>query len=79
MHLRCAGVPKKLYYLRAGRAPDYGVINHDYSLALYGFGYRIELYFHLVGSVACPGEINVLPMYLFFMNPIPYGIPDAIE
>src|SRR5699024_1024675 len=56
MHLRCAGVPKKLYYLRAGRAPDYGVINHDYSLALYGFGYRIELYFHLVGSVALSGR-----------------------
>ena len=26
-----------------------------------------------------PGEIKVLPIYLFFTSPIPYGIPEAWE
>ena len=26
-----------------------------------------------------PGEMKVLPIYLFFIRPIPYGIPDFSE
>ena len=29
--------------------------------------------------VSCPGEMKVLPIYLFFIRPMPYGIPDFSE
>ena len=36
-----------------------------------------SLIFTLSSLAPCPGEMKVLPMYLFLIRPIPYGILDS--
>ena len=56
MHLFCPRFAQEVDYLAARRAAHYRVVDEHYSLILYGFAYRAELYSDLVDSLVLTGR-----------------------
>ena len=56
MHLFCPRFAQEIDYLAARRAAHYRVVDEHYSLTLYGFAYRAELYSHLINSLVLTGR-----------------------